>query len=113
MPRAASASGVAEDVRAPAVASDAERQDRRMLDEQQHVVDPTGAALLDEGALQRERLGVRHQAEPPNVEGAPDHHALYYRRNRAGAALVNRTDGRRTCVPTLRRRLDPSSRGCA
>ena len=42
-----------------AVAADAERQDVRMLEEQQHVADAAGAAILDERALQRERLGVR------------------------------------------------------
>ena len=76
MPRDASASARGHDMRTPAVALDAQRHDRRMLDEQQHVVDPIGAAFLDQSALQRQCFGVRHQAEPPNVEDAPAHDSI-------------------------------------
>ena len=62
-----------QDVRAAAVAADAEREDGRMLDEQQQVADAAGAPLLDQRALQRQRLGVRHEAEATDVERA--HHA--------------------------------------
>jgi hypothetical protein len=52
-----------EDVRSPAIASHAERQNMRVLDEQQRVADPSGPTVFDQCALQRERVCVRHQAE--------------------------------------------------
>ena len=52
-----------EDVRSAAVAPDPDSQDVRMLDEQQRIADATGAAILDERALQLERLGVGNEAE--------------------------------------------------
>ena len=55
---------------AAAVAAHAEREHVRMLDEQQQIADAAGAPLLDERALQRERLGVRHEAEPADFECA-------------------------------------------
>ena len=51
------------DVRAPAIASDAQRQHMRVLHEQQDIVDVSRPALLDELALKRQRLGVRNQPE--------------------------------------------------
>ena len=41
-----------------------------MLDEQQQIGIASGAALLDERALQRERLGVRNEPEPADFEGS-------------------------------------------
>ena len=49
--------GCREDVTAAAVAAHAERQHVRMFDEQQQIADAVRAALFDERALQRERLG--------------------------------------------------------
>ena len=57
-----------EDVGPTAVAADAERQDVRVLDEQQEVAGVAGLARRDEIALQRKRLGVRHQAKPTNQQ---------------------------------------------
>lgn len=51
--------GISEDVRSTAVAANAERQDVRVLDEQELVVNCSRLALVDERALQRQRLGVR------------------------------------------------------
>ena len=59
---------MAQNVRAPAVAAHAKGQDVRMLDEQQHVVDAARAALLDQRALQRERLRVGDATEAPDLE---------------------------------------------
>ena len=64
MPRDASASAVARMWDASAVAANAERQDVRMFDEQQRVADPAGAAVLDQRALQRERLVRTGQPRP-------------------------------------------------
>jgi hypothetical protein len=38
-----------------------------MLDQQEHVLDAALPPILDEGALQRQRLGVRHEAEAANL----------------------------------------------
>jgi hypothetical protein len=59
-----------ENVRSAAVAANAERQHVRMFDEEKKVVDATGAAILDEHTLQRQRVGVRHQPEPANFKSA-------------------------------------------
>jgi hypothetical protein len=58
--------GGRQDVRAPAVAADAEREDVRMFDENELIVDPIAAPLIDERALQFERLRVRHASELPD-----------------------------------------------
>ena len=57
---------VGNDVRAPAVSTNAERDHRRMLEQQQGVWNPTRSTLLDERLLQRQRFGVRNNAEPAN-----------------------------------------------
>ena len=53
---------------APAVAAHAQGQDVGMLDEQQRVADPVRAPILNQRALQRERVSVRHQAETTDFE---------------------------------------------
>jgi hypothetical protein len=50
-----------EDVRTPAVAFDAKRQHMRVLHEQEDVLDVSRSTLLDQLALERQRLGVRNQ----------------------------------------------------
>jgi len=51
----------------PAVAADAERQHVRMLDQKQDVADASVPAFLRQGRfLERQRLGVGHEAEPPD-----------------------------------------------
>src|SRR5262249_48291177 len=57
-----------EHVRAAAIAAHAERQDVRVLDEQQAVVDAIRLAILDERALELERLAARHRPEPLHAE---------------------------------------------
>jgi len=52
-----------QDVRAPAVSADAEREDVRMFDENELIVDLIAAPLIDESALQGEGLGVRYASE--------------------------------------------------
>ena len=47
---------------------DAERDHRRMLEQQQRVADTAGAAILDERRLPFERLGVVDAAEPADGE---------------------------------------------
>jgi hypothetical protein len=49
------------DVRTPAVAFDAKRQHMRVLHEQEDVLDVSRSTLLDQLALERQRLGVRNQ----------------------------------------------------
>jgi len=51
-------------VRAAAVAANAERQHVWMFEEEQRIADPAGPTLFNERPLQRERLGVRHATEP-------------------------------------------------
>jgi len=50
-------------MRPPAVAADAERDHVRVLEQQQRVANRPRAPLVDKRALQRERLGIRHEAE--------------------------------------------------
>ena len=57
-----------QDVGPAPVSPDTERQDRRMLDEQEQIVDGPGAPFFDQRALQRQRVGIRHTAQPPDVE---------------------------------------------
>ena len=40
-----------------------------VLQQQQHVADPTGATVFDECPLQRERVLVRDAPEPPDLQG--------------------------------------------
>ena len=40
-----------------------------VFEQQQHVADATGAAVVDERPLQRERVLVRDAPEPPDVQG--------------------------------------------
>jgi hypothetical protein len=56
-----------DDVR-PAVLLDADRDHVRMLQQQQGVGDAVGFAILDERALQVERVGVGNETEPPHLE---------------------------------------------
>jgi len=62
--------GGGKDVRASAVTFDSEGDDRGMLQQHQHVADRPGAPLLDEVALQREPVGIRHHPEPTNFQRA-------------------------------------------
>jgi len=57
-----------ENVRAATVAADAERQHMGMFEQQQHLVDAAGPSLLDERALQRERVSVRDALQPAHIE---------------------------------------------
>ena len=57
-----------DDVRAGAVRFHAERDDVRVLEQKKDVGDPARLAILHECALQRERLGVGHDAEPAHFE---------------------------------------------
>ena len=82
-----------ENVRPAAVAAHAEREDGRMLDQQQQIADRAGAPLLDERALQRERVGVRHQAEAPDLEGS---HRIRSIGRPADAARLGSSDARRS-----------------
>ena len=50
-------------MRPSAIAADAEREDVLMLDEEERVVDAPGAAILDEHALERQRVPVGHHAQ--------------------------------------------------
>jgi hypothetical protein len=59
-------------VRSPAVAANPERDDMRMLDEQQSIGDPAGTPIFNERALQRQRLAVRHQSQAPHIDVALD-----------------------------------------
>ena len=63
--------GCRKDVGAPAVASHAERQNVRVLDQQQRIVDPIGFPVFHQRSLQFERFGVRHSPEPANGKGPP------------------------------------------
>jgi len=57
-----------------AVAFYAERDHRRMLEEQQNVRQPVGATLLDESALHDERIRIPDGAESSNLK-LPGHAA--------------------------------------
>ena len=58
--------------RGEAVATDAERQNVRMLQEQQQVARAAALSVGDERALQRERFSVAHDPEPPHFKAAQD-----------------------------------------
>ena len=58
-----------ENVRASAVAAHAERQDVRMLDEEEQIADAPRAPVVHERALQRQRIGIRDQAKAPHLDG--------------------------------------------
>ena len=64
--------GARQNMTAPAVAADAEREHGRVLEKEQHVVDAIVLAVLDEGTLKRQPLRVGHYAEPADVEPARD-----------------------------------------
>ena len=66
MPQAASAPAGARMCDRPPSPPDAEGKHVGMLDQQQHVVDPAGAAIFDERVLQRERRP--HTASHPDDE---------------------------------------------
>jgi len=53
-----------EDVTSPSPGTHAKSQDVRVLEQEQHVADAFGFAVLDQTALQFERLGVRNSSEP-------------------------------------------------
>jgi hypothetical protein len=57
---------------AAAVATDAKREHVGMFDEQQQVADTIRAAVFHKRTLERQCLGVRHQAQPSNLDGATD-----------------------------------------
>ena len=48
----------------------AARDHVRVLQQQQHVVHPSGATILDQPLLQLERVAIRDRAEAPNVHGS-------------------------------------------
>jgi hypothetical protein len=55
-------------VHATAISTDAQRQYRWVLDEQQQIVDLPRLALDNERTLQRKRVGVGNQAKPADFE---------------------------------------------
>ena len=67
-PSAARRSGVASTFDRAASLPAAERDDVGMLEQQQHVPDLAGPPLLDERALQLERLAVGHAPQPADLE---------------------------------------------
>jgi hypothetical protein len=56
-----------EDVGASAIAFDAERQDVRMLDEEQDVFDAPGPPLLDEVPLERQGVCIGNEPQATDV----------------------------------------------
>jgi hypothetical protein len=62
--------GRRQDVRPAAVAADAEREDVRMLEENQQIADAPRLPLLDERSLERKRVEVGDASEPANVKAA-------------------------------------------
>ena len=56
-----------QDVRPTDFLSNTERDDRRMVDEQQKVADAIRTPILDQRALQLERLRIRNEAWPPDL----------------------------------------------
>jgi hypothetical protein len=56
-----------DDIRVAAASLRAERDDRRMLEQQQRVANPPGAPILDQLPLQLERRGIIDSPEPPDV----------------------------------------------
>jgi hypothetical protein len=61
--------GRGQDVRSPAVSFHAERDDGRMLQQQEQIGHTLGPPLLDERALHRERVGVGDDPEPADFKG--------------------------------------------
>ena len=57
-----------DDVRALAACFDAEGDDRRVLEEQERVVDAAGSTVLDERLLERQAGFVVDEAEPSDVD---------------------------------------------
>jgi hypothetical protein len=43
----------------------------RMFEEEQRVANPAGAPVLDKRSLKRQRIGVRHAAQPADAERSP------------------------------------------
>ena len=62
--------GRGENVRPRALEFHAERDDVRVLEEQESVGPAARLALLDDGALELEALRVRYEPEPPDIERA-------------------------------------------
>src|SRR5205807_2704998 len=60
--------GIGQDVRTSAIAPHTERDDMRMLDEQQQIARAPGAPIFHERPLHRERLRIWNQAETPDLE---------------------------------------------
>jgi hypothetical protein len=58
--------GRRQDVRSTELALDAERNDRRMLEQQEQVAHAARATLRDKGLLQREAFSIRNPAPPTN-----------------------------------------------
>ena len=58
--------GRRQNVRTAAITPHAERQDMRMLNEQQRVINRAAYPILDECALQGERIAVGHASEAPD-----------------------------------------------
>jgi hypothetical protein len=58
------------DMRSPAVAADAERQNVRMLEKNQQIADAARLPIGHERALQRERIGIRDASESADVKAA-------------------------------------------
>ena len=58
------------DIRACDPAAHAERDDRRMFQEQQEVGDSVGSTLFDEILLERQGFVVSDQPEAPHLEGS-------------------------------------------
>jgi hypothetical protein len=56
------------DVRPPAALPNAERQDMRMLEQEERVRNSVCPALVDERTLQLQRFAIWHPAKPTNVE---------------------------------------------
>ena len=84
-----SASGVSSDVRSIVPRLDAERDDRRMLQEQQLIADRAGFSLLDQLPLQLQRVGVGDEAEAPDVRWRSRRRG---RRHGSGPAVVEVLD---------------------
>src|SRR5262249_50616058 len=59
--------GRSQDMRPPPVAADAKGQYVRVLDEQEQIAHASRPTILDQRLLQRKRLVVRHDAQPPHV----------------------------------------------
>ena len=65
-----------------------------MLDQQQQIGDLAGAAFLDQGPLQRQRLPVWNPSEPPYLELSHDFYTLLHT---ADSAIEVSAGAERTC----------------